>query len=130
VKTFFVVVVTAVVASAGCSTSSTQAADASVDSHTRDPNANCVKPGTPNNELGVGGYCETVAQCPAVDGGIRFCSGQFGAPETAWFCTRPCATDTDCGSNEYCAADPRGVACVPRICGPADAGSATDARSD
>ncbi len=107
-----------------CSTSSVgDAADASVDTHVRDPNANCIKPGTPNNEIGVGGYCETVAQCPRFDGGIRFCSGDFGAPETAWFCTQPCSKDGDCGSGEYCATDPRGVACVPKVCGPADAGA-------
>ena len=46
----------------GCSSSSNT--DGGVDGATedagvpRDPNKNCVKPGTPNNELGVGGYCD------------------------------------------------------------------------
>ena len=85
----------------------------------RDPNANCVKPGTKNNDQGIGGYCETNADCVK---GQSLCTGVFGAPENAWFCTRLCADDPNCGEGLYCANDPRGVACVPIVCGVADAG--------
>jgi hypothetical protein len=81
--------------------------------------ANCVKPGTPNNEVGVGGYCETDSDCAGT-----LCSGVYGAPVHDWFCTKLCKIDSDCGSGEYCAHnDPRGVACVPLTCGSPDAGA-------
>jgi hypothetical protein len=104
-------------------------AEGSSGSTHRDASANCVARGTPNNQQGIGGYCETNADCVS---GRSFCTGVFGAPENAWFCTRPCADDPDCGPGLYCAVDPRGVACVPLACGIADASieAALDAPSD
>jgi hypothetical protein len=90
----------------------------------RDPNANCVKPGAPGNEKGVGQYCENGAQC-AKD---TFCTADFGAltPPDHWFCTMLCAAGTDCGSSAYCDKSTGTSACVPTACGPhpADAGAA------
>jgi hypothetical protein len=95
--------------------------DAGADaSHHRDASANCVKPDTPNNEQGIGGYCESNDDCIT---GKSACSGLFGAPDNAWFCTRLCADDPDCGAGLYCAHDPRGIACVPIICGVEEAGT-------
>lgn len=107
--------------------------DASVadTSKARDPNANCVKPGTANNEMGVGGYCEPGTDQCVSDAGIRFCTGAFGAPSDHWFCTRPCVMDSECGSGAYCDHDPQGNGCVPNICGtPPDGGTKDAAPSD
>ena len=86
----------------------------------RDPNANCVKPGTPNDEQGLGGYCETNADCVV---GKSVCTSAHGAPPDAWFCTRPCGDGSGCTPGLYCAQDPRGMACVPLVCGVLDAGA-------
>jgi hypothetical protein len=124
--------------SSGCSSTSTpDAADsgaddaAATDTSTRDPSKNCVKPGTPNNENGIGGYCEPgTSQC-VTDAGIRLCTGAFDAPDDAWFCTKPCVDDPECGSGAYCDHDPRGSGCTPNICGnPPDAGSDSASVSD
>src|SRR5689334_21327055 len=53
----------------------------------RDPNKNCVKPGAKGNEKGVGAYCLSSADCVSPVGGLLLCSADFGAMETAWFCT-------------------------------------------
>jgi hypothetical protein len=98
----------------------TSASDAAGDG--QEPSANCVKPGTPNNEQFVGGYCETNAQCVKNE---SLCTALYGAPPNAWFCSKPCVDNEECGTGMYCADDPRGVACVPLVCGVADAG-ATD----
>lgn len=96
------------------------------DGAARDPD-NCVKPGTKNNDQGIGGYCETHTDCVK---GLSFCTALLGAPAHAWFCSRPCAEDPNCGEGLYCASDPRGVACVPIICGVADAGAETSVAAD
>ena len=117
----------------GCSSeTSATPADAGSEARARDPNANCVKPGTANNELGLGAYCEKKADCPATG---ALCTGNFNAPDNAWFCSKLCsAADTNCGTGMYCSlGDPRGNACVPLVCGAPDAGaeaSAVDASSD
>lgn len=121
--------------STACSSSSSAVADASVDDASdsaapRDPNKNCVKPGTPNNEMGIGGYCEPNTPACISDAGIHFCTGAFSAPPDAWFCTKPCNTDPECGSNAYCDHNKDGNGCVPNACGtPPDAGIA-DASKD
>ena len=75
--------------------------------------ANCIQPGTPSNEQGVGGWCEIRQDCPGT-----LCTGQFGAPADAWFCSKLCATNDECGKNALCILDPegRGQACVPMAC--------------
>lgn len=110
------------------STTNTTSPDASVaDTSTpRDPNKNCVKPGTPNNEKGVGGYCEPNTAACVSDAGIAFCTGAFAVtPPDAWFCTKPCSADPECGKNAYCEHNTDGNGCVPNACGtPPDAGAA------
>jgi hypothetical protein len=92
----------------------------------RDPEANCVKPGTPNNERGVGGYCESGPVDCVYDGGPRFCSADFTAtapvPDDQWFCSTICVTDEECGSGAICFLNDLGKACVPAVCRP-DAGA-------
>jgi hypothetical protein len=81
---------------------------------------NCVAPGTPNNAKGVGGYCQSGADCVA---SVSICSADFGAPPGNAFCTKLCQTTADCGSGAYCAHSTQGVACVPLTCGSPDAGA-------
>ncbi|MDB4992671.1 MAG: hypothetical protein JWM74_103 [Myxococcaceae bacterium] len=111
----------------GCSSETSTPADGGVEASTRDANANCVKPGTANNELGLGAYCEKKADCPATG---ALCTANFNAPDDAWFCSKLCsAQDTKCGTGMYCNfGDPRGNACVPLVCGPPGAG--VDAAAD
>jgi hypothetical protein len=72
---------------------------------------NCIQPGTPSNDKGVGGWCEVRTDCPGT-----LCTGQFGAPDDAWFCSKLCSTNDECGANAMCVSDPRGQACVPIVC--------------
>ncbi len=95
---------------------------ASTDGDARDPQANCVKPGDPGNELGLGRYCEQAADC-AFDGALRLCTAQFTTNPYAWFCTTLCADTSQCGTGALCVLTPAGMrVCVPPACLPADAG--------
>jgi len=101
----------------------------SQDGGPRDPNQNCVKPGTPNNERGVGGYCESSADCVTDLGALFFCSADFEiTPRYAWFCTTFCTFDSDCGSHAFCGQSDLGGGCVPNGCGaaPDGGGDASD----
>ena len=77
--------------------------DAGVDSHTV---KNCVKPGTPNNSLGIGGYCDTHTACPKMmvpDAGPIFCTAGFPqTPAGEWFCTTLCDQTLDASALEQC----------------------------
>ena len=67
---------------------------------------NCVKPGTPSNADGVGGYCnKNGGQCIGPGGKPTLCTADFGAPAHQWFCTVTCTTSSDCG--------PGGAVCAP-----------------
>ena len=108
---------------------------------TPNPN-NCVPPGAPGNEKGVGAYClgdpsyscqPGYVGCPVVDGGQLFCgysnigtafwTKQYGVQ--SW-CLSPCQADSDCGSGAICWAGPFypssacarsiGCFCVPDSC--------------
>jgi len=96
----------------------------------RDPNANCVKPGTPNNERGIGGYCEPDRHDCEGDAGPRFCTAQFAelakVPDNQWFCSGLCTSDEECGTGAVCATNEVGSGCVPLVCR-MDAGASTDA---
>lgn len=72
----------------------------------------CVAKGARGNDRGVGAYCDKQATCPD----DRFCTGDFGAPEGASFCTRICQTDDDCGAGAYCLHESRGSGCVLVAC--------------
>jgi hypothetical protein len=115
--------VTCLWACAACSSSSDSggATDAGHDTGTGDPD-NCVAPGSKGNELGMGGYCSPGGgECnyAGPDGGARICTADVpDTPAHAWFCTYPCNVDTDCGSANYCATDPKtkNKGCVPVAC--------------
>lgn len=86
------------------------------DAPTRDPNANCVRPGTPNNEKGFGGACTSSADCPS-DLGFRLCTADVpDTPDNAWFCTAQCAASSECGTGVRCLSSDRGSGCVPISC--------------
>jgi phage host-nuclease inhibitor protein Gam len=86
---------------------------------------NCVPPGTPNNDKGVGGYCEKNSDCVA-DGSATVCSARFGAGAGSWFCTGPCVRDEDCGEGVRCVTYEQGSGCVPLACGGRGDAGATD----
>jgi hypothetical protein len=79
---------------------------------------NCVPPGKPNNEMGVGGYCESSADCPSAPGQFIVCSNFLETtPRDSWFCTKICMTDADCGVGAYCGQSDIAKGCVPNACG-------------
>jgi hypothetical protein len=89
----------------------------------RDPEANCVTPGTPPNERGVGSYCEKgTGQCEAESGQTRFCTADFSdiAPvlDNQWFCSTVCTMDEECGSGAVCSTTMVASGCVPLSCLP------------
>jgi hypothetical protein len=103
-------------------------ADASDDGRKpRNPEDNCVKPGTPNNERGVGGYCEPGRGDCQSDEGPRFCTADFKEiaviDDNKWFCSTVCTMDEECGTDSFCVSGVSGRGCAPLGCGP-DAGSA------
>jgi hypothetical protein len=120
--------------SAGSGGSGGQAGGTS-DAGPRDPNLNCVKPGTASNEKGVGGYCESNADCVSGGGGFIVCSNFVETtPRYSWFCTTLCSVDADCGTGAFCGHSDLGNGCVPNACGarpdggpdaPADGGDAS-----
>lgn len=72
----------------------------------------CVEKGAKGNDRGVGAYCDKQTSCPDE----RFCTGDFGAPEGASFCTRICQSDDECGAGAYCLHESRGSGCVLLAC--------------
>jgi hypothetical protein len=89
----------------------------------RDPNANCVKPGTPNNERGVGGYCEPGRNDCEYEGGPRFCTADYSdltpVEDDKWFCvSAACTMDDECGTGAFCITSGIGNGCVPFACAP------------
>ena len=91
--------------------------------------ANCVAPGTANDDRGVGGYCSPGGgQCASSGpaGAPRICTADLsGAVAHDWYCTYPCSQPADCGSGALCLATAQGMMCVPPSCAPV-----TDASSD
>jgi hypothetical protein len=91
------------------------------DATRRDPQANCVKPGTPGNERGIGAYCEKgTGECTSDSGLNRFCTADFSdiasVPEDKWFCSTLCEKDEDCGTGAFCTSSAAVSGCVPAPC--------------
>lgn len=99
--------------------SSTPEDDASDGKTPRDPQANCVPPGTPRNERDVGGYCETDEDC-ASDQGPRFCTGTLRditvIRDDEWYCSTVCTVDDECGTGAVCFLGVPSRGCVPLAC--------------
>lgn len=102
--------------------------DASPDRATEDepfvanPN-NCVKPGDPGNDYGVGAYCDPTKSCPTSkqQGVFLVCTSVAeGTPTDHYFCTAPCTENDECGKDAYCAKGAGGSGCVPFACGSPD----------
>jgi hypothetical protein len=73
----------------------------------------CVEPGAKANDKGIGAYCDEGTRCKT---GF-LCTGDFGAPEGARFCTTVCQNDGECGAGAHCyAGDSRGKGCVLDAC--------------
>jgi hypothetical protein len=69
------------------------------------------------NSYGIGHYCSPAgAQCNDTKYAF-FCTVDFEETDL-WFCTRPCADDSDCAENATCRADDGGgiKGCFPDIC--------------
>jgi hypothetical protein len=73
--------------------------------------AACVEKGAKANAEGVGAYCDETTKCES-----GLCTGDFGAPKGAQFCTKPCQTDAECGEGAVCFEETRGKGCVPQAC--------------
>ena len=106
----------------GCSsdeTSSAPGTDAG-DANVQPTGNNCVAPGTPANENGIGAYCSPKGnQCDKVGpgGAPRLCTADLpDTPGNAWFCTFPCAEDKECGAGAVCFHEARGSGCIPIPC--------------
>jgi hypothetical protein len=88
----------------------------------RDPNANCVKPGTPNNERGMGGYCEPGRGDCETEQGPRFCTADYAEltpiDDDKWFCSTVCMTNEECGTGAVCTRGSIGNGCTPLTCAP------------
>ena len=86
----------------------------------RDPEANCVKPGTPNNERGIGGYCEPRRGDCDNEGGTRFCTADYAEltpiADNQWYCSTICLTDDECGTGALCVKSAIGSGCQPIVC--------------
>jgi hypothetical protein len=100
----------------------------------RDPDANCIKPGTPRNERGVGGYCEPGRNDCESDAGPRFCTADYREitpiDDDKWFCSTLCVTDEECGTGAFCVVAPGGDSrgCAPPECMRQDAGASARVR--
>ena len=74
-------------------------------------------PGDRGNELGVGRYCETLADC-AGTADARLCTALFEPRFRV--CTKRCDNSVDggalCGAGASCRCDRRGCACLPETC--------------
>lgn len=120
----------------GCSSSSSGSSPGDSGGDTiGDPN-NCVPPGSKPNERGMGGYCSPGGgQClyAGPDGGARICTADVpDTPAHAWFCTYVCNVDGDCGTDAYCATDPKTKqkGCVPTVCKKLQGDAGTDSASE
>lgn len=78
----------------------------------------CGFPGDQGNEMGVGKFCESLADCAdTVDAPL--CS-DLGDP-TSHFCTNTCSPDADagppsCGTGADCVCGEGGCGCTPVAC--------------
>ena len=77
--------------------------------------SDCGFPGDEGNELGIGKFCDSQADCVEVN--LPFCSS-FGDPNTH-FCTKLCdegSTD-QCGTDTECTCNSGGqCGCTPSVC--------------
>lgn len=88
------------------------------------PGESCVRPCNTGNERGVGRYCTPSGTECQNNNGAFLCTAAVD-PSGPWFCTKPCSSDSVCGSGAACIGDSRGRGCVPVECidAPADAGA-------
>src|SRR5262245_45866643 len=59
----------------------------------------CAEPGAMGNELGVGTYCQTDADCSGLDASFCTVAHEPSAPP---FCTKPCFSAGECGADATC----------------------------
>lgn len=77
------------------------------------PTSCCGVPGNPGNELGVGKYCDTLADCAGLKANL---CATVGNPN-AHFCTRACTPgQPDCGSGATCQCVGMQCGCIPGEC--------------
>jgi hypothetical protein len=79
----------------------------------------CGHPGDPGNNLGVGKFCRTNADCTQ-DAPIctAILNGNTPSPSDTYYCTVPCTQgQTDCGTGASCLCSGNGCGCTPDSCG-------------
>lgn len=81
-------------------------------------------PGYAGNELGIGGYCTTNAQCLAYSDAGLVCTNTEPGGKGEDFCISigTCTKDSDCGSGACCVYEIIEYACIPVACA-ADGGT-------
>jgi hypothetical protein len=80
------------------------------------PASICGEPGDPGNSIGVGKYCDDLADCSG-NTEATICA-TLGNPQ-AHFCTKICSADagpTDCGEMATCVCQSAGCGCTPDAC--------------
>jgi hypothetical protein len=102
----------ALIAWTGCGDDGGSAIDASPDAF----ETICGNPGDTGNELGIGRFCDRLADC--TDATAPLCS-KIGDP-LAHFCTATCTPATEaekCGTNATCTCNSGGqCGCTPNAC--------------
>lgn len=74
----------------------------------------CGNPGDKGNNLGVGKYCtKGGGQCSGTQS--PYCSADFRS-DVPTFCSRPCASDNDCGTAAKCVGSGLEKGCEPIAC--------------
>ena len=78
----------------------------------------CGKPGEKGNAIGVGKYCESLAEC--IDNPRAKLCATLGGDDRYRFCTFVCDPKADggniCGDNASCQCDNGQCACTPSFC--------------
>jgi hypothetical protein len=86
----------------------------------------CVRACHTGNEVGVGRYCTRGGDECAINQRNRLpaflCTADFDSTLRTGWCTRPCTTDSSCGSGARCVGDARGSGCIPVACIDPEAG--------
>lgn len=102
----------------GCSNDSSSNSDASVDAAADMAFfSDCGRPGDVGNNLGVGKFCTTAAECQGLTATLCTHLYRSVTGENTSMCTvANCTNDSQCGTNASCQCRALGCGCVPNAC--------------